>query len=72
MKKFLKLIPVLVVGLIAAFAAVACASTEKEEHAASSAATVMRTAVSCSAMDGACEHDYEATQVIAANCTEQG
>ncbi len=72
MKKFLKLIPVLAVGLIAALATVACASTENAEPEQTATVMAMRTAVSYSAIDGVCEHDYEATQVIAADCTEQG
>ena len=70
MSKFFKMLPILAVGLIAALATVGCASTENQEPTETA---VQRTAaVTYAAIDGSCEHDYEATQTFAATCTEQG
>lgn len=70
MSKFFKMLPILAVGLIAALATVGCASTENQEPAETA---VRRTAaVTYAAIDGSCEHDYEAMQTFAATCTEQG
>ena len=64
------MLPILAVGLIAALATVGCASTENQEPTETA---VQRTAaVTYAAIDGSCEHDYEATQTFAATCTEQG
>ena len=76
MKKLWKLIPVLVIGLIAAFGVAGCAETgdERAERAATAkpVAAAVRTAAVYAAEDGTCEHDYEAAQTFAATCTEQG
>lgn len=76
MKKLWKLIPVLAIGLIAAFGAAGCAETGNEtaERAATAkpVAAAVRTAAVYAANDGTCEHDYEAAQTFAATCTEQG
>ena len=76
MKKLWKLIPVLVIGLIAAFGVAGCAETGNEtvECAATAkpVAAAVRTAAVYAAEDGTCEHDYEAAQTFAATCTEQG
>ena len=73
MKKILKVIPLLAVGLVAAFAAAGCAGAESEEPSATKTLMTTRTsAVTYAAVDDSCQHDYEATQLIAATCTEQG
>ena len=73
MSKFFKMLLILAVGLIAALATVGCASTESAEPTKLESAEVRRTAIAyAAAVDGSCEHDYEATQTFAATCTEQG
>ena len=70
MSKFFKMLPIFAIGLIAALGTVGCASTENQEPTETA---VQRTAaVTYAAIDGSCEHDYEATQTFAATCTEQG
>ena len=73
MRKLLKAIPLLAVGLVAAFAAAGCAGGESQEPSAAKSVTAVRAAAATySAVDGMCEHDYAATKVIAPTCTEQG
>ena len=72
-KRFLIAIPILAMGLVAAFAAAGCAGTESEEPSAAKTLMATRTStVTYAAVDDSCQHDYEATQLIAATCTEQG
>ena len=72
MKKIFKVIPLFGMALVAALAAADCAGTESEEP--SSAKTLMATrtsTVTYAAVDGTCEHDYEAARTVAATCTER-
>ena len=69
MKKIFKVIPLFAMGIVAA----GCAGTESEEPSVVKTSTAMRTStVAYAAVDGTCEHDYEAMQIIAPTCTEQG
>ena len=72
MKKFLKIIPVLALGLIAALGFAGCAETSGQEPASAAATAAMANAVTYSVPDSGCEHDYDAVQTVAATCAEQG
>ena len=73
MKKIFKAIPLLAMGFVAALAVAGCAGTESEEPSAVKDLTATRAStVTYAAVDGICEHDYEATQIIAPTCTEHG
>ena len=73
LRKFLRAIPILTIGIVAALAAVGCASTEGAEPTKPSDARAEYTPVGYAfAVDGTCEHSYEAVQAITATCTDQG
>ena len=74
MKKFLKFIPLFVIGLIASIAMVGCGSTGKETDKSANirVAAAMPLAMTYSENGEPCEHDFEAIDVVAATCTEQG
>ena len=72
MRKLMKAIPLLAIGLVAAFAAAGCAGGESERSAVKSRTMVRASAAAYSVPDGVCDHTYEAFEVIAPTCTEQG
>ena len=74
MKKFLKFIPLLVIGIIASIAMVGCGTTEKEASVSTKVkvAAAMPLAMTYAESTEPCEHDFEAIDVVAATCTEQG
>ena len=74
MKKFLKFIPLFVIGLIASIAMVGCGSTGKETDKSANirVAAAMPLAMTYAENGEPCEHDFEAIDVVAATCTEQG
>ena len=74
MKKFLKFIPLLAIGIIASIAMVGCGNIEKDASASAKVrvAAAMTLAMTFSENAEACEHDFEAIKTVAATCTEQG
>ena len=74
MKKFLKFIPLLIIGIIASIAMVGCGNIEKDASTSAKVkvAAAMPLAMTYSESGEPCEHDFEAINVVAATCTEQG
>ena len=74
MKKFLKFIPILVIGIIASIAMVGCGNIEKDASASAKVrvAAAMPLSMTYSENGETCEHDFEAIKTVAATCTEQG
>ena len=74
MKKFLKFIPLLAIGIIASIAMVGCGNIEKDASTSAKVkvAAAMPLAMTYAESGEPCEHDFEAIKVVAATCTEQG
>ena len=74
MKKFLKFIPLLIIGIIASIAMVGCGNIEKDASTTANVkvAAAMPLAMTYSENGEPCEHDFEAVEMVAATCTEQG
>ena len=68
MKKFLKFIPLLIIGIIASIAMVGCGNIEKDASTSANVkvAAAMPLAITYSENGEPCEHDFEAIDVVAA------